>query len=446
MNSSQSENTLVTLLQLARRAREAENTTQLGFIAVNETYALTHYRQAALWLHDDGVKTLSGVVTPEANAPYVLWLNHVFKYYQSQYQSKVTQPVAQLDASMLPTMLATEWAEWLPKYGLLLALEDAGYLLLARDEEWTEAEIVMLEEWRGLWSQAWAALQSQRSFRKIFREHSRPHKLSSTIAKWIALVSVSLALSIQVPLTVLAPAELVPVKPAVIRSPLDGVVDRVLVSPNQRVRQNDPLFELDRAGIQNKLQVAQRTLGTLQAEYRQKAQQALFDPSSKSQLAPLQGQIAEKSTEIHYLRQLNERGIAVSPRDGITLLDDPEEWSGRPVATGEKIMMVADPRAVEIEAWLSLSDAIRFHDGASVKLYLNADPLKPVQAKLRYVSHEATERPDGSYAYRLRATLTSPNPPRLGLKGVAKIEGEQVSIGYWMVRRPLAALRAWLGV
>jgi len=254
------------------------------------------------------------------------------------------------------------------------------------------------------------------------------------------------ALLLPVPLTVLAPAELVPVNPAVIRAPLDGVVDRVLVLPNQPVRRDAPLFEFDRAGIQNKLQVAQRALGTLQAEYRQKAQQSLFDPASKSQLAPLQGQIAEKSTEIHYLRQLNERGMATSPRDGVALLDDPTEWIGRPVVTGEKIMMVADPHQIEVEAWLAPADAIRLPAGSPVRLFLNADPLRPVRASVRYVSHEASERPDGSYAYRVRASLSDPsNPPRLGLKGVARISGERVSLGYWIIRRPLAAVRAWLG-
>lgn len=442
INPGSVSDSLATLLHLARRAREAEDLAQLGFIAVNETHALVPYHQAALWLEHQGVKSLSGVVAPEANAPYVLWLNLIFKHCVSL----APEPVAALDATLLPEKLAEEWAEWLPAHGLILTLKDAGYLLLAREEEWSQAEIALLTEWAGLWSQAWTVLQSRGGFGRILRSRPAPFKLSWTIAKWLALGFIALALSTPVPLTVLAPAELVPVNPAVIRAPLDGVVDRVLVSPNQQVNRNDPLFEFDRAGIQNKLQVAQRALGTLQAEYRQKAQQALFDPASKSQLAPLQGQIAEKSTEIHYLRQLNERGMAVSPRDGIALLDDPTEWTGRPVVTGEKIMMVADPLAVEIEAWLALSDAISLQDGAAVKLYLNADPLQPVVAKLRYVSHEATERADGSYAYRLRATLVTKNPPRLGLKGAAKIQGEQVSIAYWMVRRPLAALRAWLAI
>jgi hypothetical protein len=34
----------------------------------------------------------------------------------------------------------------------------------------------------------------------------------------------------------------------------------------------------------------------------------------------------------------------------------------------------------------------------------------------------------------------------VGLKGTAKLEGERVPAIYWAMRRPLATLRAWLGV
>jgi multidrug efflux pump subunit AcrA (membrane-fusion protein) len=263
---------------------------------------------------------------------------------------------------------------------------------------------------------------------------------------WLTIALVA-TLFIRVPLSVLAPAELVPSDPAIIRAPLDGVIDRVLVTPNQRVARHDALFEFDRTNLQNRLQVAYLSLATLQAEYRQKAQQALYEQTSKAQLAVLQGEIAEKEAEVNYLREMNARGLVSSPRDGLVLFDDPTEWEGRPAVTGERVMVVADEQAVEVEAWLSPADAIPLDEAAEVKLYLNADPLQPVVASLAYVAHEAIERPDGHYAYRLRAKLTeSGQPPRVGLKGTAKVRGSGVSLAYWVLRRPLAAARAWLGL
>ena len=51
-----------TLSELARRARQAGSDRELGFLLVNDTLGLAHYRQAALWLADEGVWSLSGVV------------------------------------------------------------------------------------------------------------------------------------------------------------------------------------------------------------------------------------------------------------------------------------------------------------------------------------------------------------------------------------------------
>jgi hypothetical protein len=79
-------------------------------------------------------------------------------------------------------------------------------------------------------------------------------------------------------------------------------------------------------------------------------------------------------------------------------------------------------------------------------LYLTASPRQPVTAQLGYLAHVATARPDGSFAYRVRATLTEPTAHRVGLKGTVRLQGDWTPLAYWMLRRPLAALRATLGL
>jgi hypothetical protein len=108
-------------------------------------------------------------------------------------------------------------------------------------------------------------------------------------------------------------------------------------------------------------------------------------------------------------------------------------------------MRIAARNDVEVEAWLAVGDAIPLAPGAAVSLYLNASPLFAVSAKVRYVSHDAVQRPDGSYAYRVRATLADKIDHRVGLKGTAKLAGGWVPAIYWMMRRPLAAIRQVVG-
>ena len=61
------------------------------------------------------------------------------------------------------------------------------------------------------------------------------------------------------------------------------------------------------------------------------------------------------------------------------------------------------------------------------------------------MGHAAVQRPDGSYAYRLRAALATPTDHRVGLKGTARLQGRWVPLAYWALRRPLASLRAFVG-
>jgi hypothetical protein len=218
------------------------------------------------------------------------------------------------------------------------------------------------------------------------------------------------------------------------------------VQPNQIIKKDQPLFGFDEALIQSRLEVASQALSTAETEYRQTSQQALTDARAKPQLAMLTGKIEEKRAEVDFLREQLTRARVLAPQDGVALFDDPTEWIGRPVAVGERIMRIAAPGDTEVEAWLPLADAIALPTGSAVSLYLNASPLSAVNAQLRYMAHDAVQRPDGSFAYRVRATLLAPTDHRVGLKGTAKLHGGWVPLVYWVMRRPLATMRSTLGI
>jgi multidrug efflux pump subunit AcrA (membrane-fusion protein) len=238
----------------------------------------------------------------------------------------------------------------------------------------------------------------------------------------------------------------VPHNPAVVRSPLDGVVDVFHVQPNERVKKGQPLFGFDEALLQSRLAVANQTLATASTEYRQAMQQALVDPRVRTQLVVLTGRIQEKRAEMVFLREQLTRARVLAPMDGVALFDDPTEWIGKPVTVGERILRIAATGDVEVEAWLPIADAIALAPGAAVNLYLNANPLEPVTARLRYLAHDAVQRPDGAYAYRMRASLDAATLHRVGLKGTVRVQGEQVPAIYWVLRRPIATLRSSLGL
>lgn len=456
-SSSAVSNPLLTLLGLARRARAAGGPEELTFLLVNDSHALWPYRQAALWFAEGGVKALSGVVQIESNVPYVQWLDRLCRFLDDG--SGKTRLISAVD---LPAEEAVEWSEWLPEFGLWLPLAanqtaqnnaGAGGLLLAADQPWSEEAIAFLNEWVDVWRHAWLARSRPVfwSWRELKRRVLTWLLPKSDTVWWkqrrTKIAGIVLAILLfPVRLSVLAPGELVPANPASIRAPIDGVVGQFHVRPNETVKAGQALFSFDEASILARFDVASQTLATAQAEYRQFAQQAVSDSKSKAQLATLLGKIEEKRAEADFLQSQLQRSRVVAPLDGVALFDDPNEWIGKPVQTGERIMRIAAPGDVEVEVWLPIGDAIPLPEQAGVTLYLAASPLSSLSARVSYVAHDAQLRPEGNFAYRLRARLDERTDQRVGLKGTAKVYGHWVPLVYWVVRRPLSTIRQTLGV
>ncbi len=430
------------LLHLSERARQAATASELGFVVVNETFGLVRYRQAVLWAAGR-VEAVSGVPLVDADAPFVQWLARILGPLADE-----PAPLA-FGAGRYGADVAADWAEWLPTHALWLPLRPrpdlapVGGLLLAREEDWGGGEIALLGHLAGAYAHAWAALHRPLPLDLLrARLRALPRRRRVQAAGVAALLLLA-----PVRLTVLAPGEVVPVDPALVRAPVEGVVEHIHVQPNQSVTAGQDLFDLDDSQVASRLDVARKELATAQAEYNQDVQQAVWDVRAKAQLAIVAGRIDEHRAEVDYLVGLLARVHVKAPRAGMVVFDDPSAWLGRPVAVGEKVMEVAGERDTEVEAWLAVGDAIRLDPGAPVTLFLNIDPLAPVQATLRYAAYEAVPQPDGAMAYRLRASIPPGAPhPRIGLKGTVRVAGHRVPLVYWLLRKPLSALRQWLGV
>ena len=73
--------------------------------------------------------------------------------------------------------------------------------------------------------------------------------------------------------------------------------------------------------------------------------------------------------------------------------------------------------------------------------------LQERQREIQRSSYEATVAPDGTLAYVVHAQLLlGQGLPRIGLRGTAKIYAERVTLGYYLLRKPLAFLRRTLGI
>ncbi|RMX06940.1 HlyD family efflux transporter periplasmic adaptor subunit [Corticibacter populi] len=460
---------LAALARLEQRARACTDAQALGFLMVNDTHALAPYRQAALWLREPGdgdgrIAALSGLAVPDRHAPFNIWLARQIAHHADSAAGHSAGAMPRPDA-MQVTDDAARWTEHLPAHAWWLPLPlqtrangtapspndaQAGLLLL-RDTPWLPRDTTALNLLADAYAHAWRALRLARQARPGLRS-LRSSLAHSKRQRWImALVAVALLLLLlPVRQSVLAPAEVVARAPEVVRAPLQGVVDRIDVQPNQSVTKGQLLAALDSRELQGRLEAARQTLAVAEAEWRRGQQQALFDPRTKSELGLLQGKRDQAAADADYYAQTIARTELRAERDGIALFDDPADWIGRPVALGERIMQVADPRDAELDVSLPVADAIALPEDAEARLFLNAAPAAPIAATVSRVGYRATPTADGTMAYRVRARFDAPIDDnallRVGLKGTAKLYGERTVLALYLLRRPLATLRVWLGL
>ncbi|MCK5404142.1 MAG: HlyD family efflux transporter periplasmic adaptor subunit, partial [Desulfobulbaceae bacterium] len=254
-------------------------------------------------------------------------------------------------------------------------------------------------------------------------------------------------LLLPVRLSVLAPVEIVPRKPFLVTSKMDGVIDTVPVQPNQGVKTDQLLFRLDDTVSRNNYEVTRKSLAVIEAEYNRTRQKAFMDDESRARILYLKARIEQKSAEVAYLADVLKQGEVRAERDGIVVFSDVNDWLGKPVVTGEKVMSIADPGQVEAEVLLPVADAINLEPGADVLIFLNVAPDRPLLATLRQASYEAAITPEGVLSFRLKVTIDpGESVPRIGLRGTAKLYGKEVTVFYYLMRRPLIAIRQTLGV
>ena len=429
------------VLQLQSRARSLETQDELAFFIVNETHQVVKYRQALLWdCTAQYLRTASGLAQIDPNAPFC----EEFSRLCRQWQSTLTA-VQTIRYQDLPLEAQGLWREHLPEHLLWLPLRYSHQaaplvLLLARDSAFLPAEMLLLEKLADAYAHAWLSLGQRRG-------HA-PTRTPRQRRLWLAaLLALLLILLFPVRQSTLAPAEIVAHRPVMVRAPVAGVVDDILVRPNQPVTANQPLAQLDARELGNRLASAQQTFATADAQFRQAQQQALFDANSKASLAVLQSRREQAKNDMDFLQRQMARMQLLAPRDGVAIFDDSADWIGRSVSVGERIMMVADPRDVELEIQLPAADAIALEPGAQVRLFLNVAPNAPQGAELVQIGYRAALTPDNVMAYRLRARFTQDDTLlRVGLKGTAKVYGQRTLLVVYLLRKPLATVRVWLGL
>ena len=438
---------LQNLHRLTLDALQSQSRQDLIFRILNNTIALTPYDRAVLWgLEGRRPKLLgvSGRSDVNRRSPAAVQWRRLVRRLAEPGSSHLLSAESFRDGEK-------EWAA--------LTAKTPGLSVL-----WTPLSVGG-KTVAGLWLERWSARPWTASekdlmdslmaghgiaWERCVRHASWPGRLRPRLtllrALPIALILAYVLLAVRIRLRVAAPCEVLPKDPLVVTAPLDGVVEKVAVEPGMRVESGHVLFLYDKRVPLQTHKIAEQQVGIRKSQLARAQLQAFRDEDARSQIPILQNRLEQERARLklaeHDVAQLEVKATIA----GVVMLDDPNEWRGRPVAIGQRVMMLVDPKKTKLRIWVPESDNVDFNWDTSVKVFLNVRPERGFQAGLSYVSRHVAISPQRVPSFVAEAEWPQASSEmRIGLKGTAILYGDEVCVGYWLIRKPWATLRGWAG-
>lgn len=438
---------LAVVQQLTLEAGLAATSEEMRFRLLNRTILLAPYDRALLWDLSGARPRLLGVsgddtVNERAETPEqyrrllgsASWPDEARILSEKDFQdpaddwSALDKAVDGLSVAWVPIPVqgTPRAALWLERWS------GAG---------WTEEEIRALGSLGLAYGIAW-------------RAHHRPSRVRAWLRKRggraaLAAVFIILILlfAVRVPLRVVAPCEVVADDPVAVTAPQDGIIAEIRVTPGASVEQDEVLAVYDRQVALEEQKVALQQVQIIESDLRRIRVQAVDDPGERAAIRLLENRLAQEQTRLKLATIRVERLEIRAPIAGEVMLADPNDWRGRPVRVGERMMRILRPGHTRVRIWLPQGDNLEFDRDRPVTVTLRADHHAARSASLQFVNRYGEIGPDGISSFRAEATWTAePADVRVGLRGSAILYGETVTLGYWLFRKPIAAFRVWSGV
>jgi multidrug resistance efflux pump len=453
---------LVTFISLLKQLRNKKTADEAGFHLVNEFSKTVTYRQCLYWVYRRGaVKILhaSGQTEVSEDSPYIRHLANIIEQkikkegYASRrfIQDKFEENGAATAYTMTPTEIQMaeieaddELYDYRPAESTVCAIctddrDVLGGIWIDRNKKYENIEIALIEDTADALAEKMRAEKSKGSF--LERTAQRFKNIG-----FLIFLAVLFAGFIPVRLSVTAPAEVISQDTYVVTSPINGMIEEVLVKPNQNVSQGDILFYLDRTELRNGYNLGVQKLATARAALEKTERERLSDPSKSVEVNALKEQIKLRKLELEYYETRLDLAEIKAPRDGVVLFSDVNDILGKPVKIGTQVMKLADPDKLELLIRIPTHSIIDLEDNADVEFFLNVDPLHSHDAELRTISYQSSKDEDGLLSYKARAVIENPQDvERVGLTGTAKVYGDKTLFIINVLRRPMIAVRNLIG-
>ena len=433
------------LIGLEKKSREARTQDELNFVVVNETRQIIDFVNSYLILKTPTdkyhVKAVSDLATVDRTAPLVTYVENII----NEKTNISLKEIQNYEVDKLSKSLNLNKPKNIPDNILLTPIFSPqkglqGFLILTRNEKFNDNEVELARHLSITYGHAFNTFLADFSIKDFFKKNFTGKR------SWIIILAIILISIIPIKITSTAPVEVVPSNPRLITAPFDGVVKNIIVNNNDKINSGDLLIQIEDTDLKNSYNLATQSLQVAEKELLRSRQFSFSNDEEKARLAELVAQVDLKKAEVKSTSERLKNSKIYADKDGIAIVDQKNNWQGRPVSVGEKIITIANPEKVEFLIWLPVKDSLIIKENTDVKVFLDINPIKPLKGKLKRASYQSSLSPEEVLSYQISASFEGEEIPRIGLRGTAKIYGSRVTLFYYLFRKPITFVRQLIGV
>lgn len=448
--------TLGVIMKISREMSEAADFASAAAIAANSPEVLLHFCSAALVEYSDGKAQIVGqygLFEPNPHSDHAVDLGRFsrelsfiecgkFKIFKTTEENEELSDGAK-DA--LAALIGGDHEL------IALHLPHPGYV------ENPEFELFWLVEFAGavpgyavptlnlLAGNVSNALYSHR----CCRTSSAAHKLKKQVSKRklsliIAIIAVALMF---IPVREQINAEFLLRAPEITGAYalFDGPVARTFKQDGDRVKKGDVIAEYDTSQLRFRLDSARNRLAEIQKEYDLENNAAFSDRNRLGKVPLLAARLDSVKVDVKEAMWYLAHSKIISPADGILALADgrAEMLKNRVLRTGDRIFDVYGGKGMYAEIRVNERDSSILLDKIEASCFLYTRPETEIKTKIIDIRQYPERTEQNVWCYKVLAELDSTMPLRYGMRGVAKIKGKRIMLGYMLFKSAVLYLR-WL--
>lgn len=252
-----------------------------------------------------------------------------------------------------------------------------------------------------------------------------------------AIIFIICLFAVRIKQNVSAEFEVVPGRENYYYAPYDGIIKRCYYRSGDRVKPGEEIVEYDTEELQFRLADAQKSYDEASAELDLVQRMSFQDVKLRGRVKLLELKKKRDEVNIEKNKWLLDKSKVVAEQSGILDIGERDKLEGKAVRSGDKLFEILSTNDLEAQIMVNEQNASVLNDTEklSVSLYLHNRPEMGLEGEIVSISPKPVLTDKKFYCYIIRMKLNRDQSGLIcGMRGVARVAGSRVSLGYYLFR------------